>query len=267
MALTESNEEKLARRQENLSAIGGRVREHVDKQDKIAMDRAELALKYADAVEALRKAHEALHEAELMLIEAASDFQTLETRNRDVRDLMKAKDDELKEIQRESKRLTVLGKRAMAEIQQLLANDPDGGIRDFFSTLPQDQTSEELEAEIQSEQARLELMHEGNGNTIREYEQRQKKIESLQQRVNQIEDSLQELQGAITVLREEWEPQLDQLIKRISDSFTDNMNQINCAGEVVIDKDEDFEQWSIQIRVKFRFVLLSFPHSHTLASD
>lgn len=226
------------------------------------MDRAELALKYADAVDSLRKAHHALHEAELMLIEATSDFQTLEARNKDVRDLMKAKDEELKEIQRESKHLTLLGKRAMAEIQQLLVNDSDGSTRAFFNTLPQDQTSEELEAEIQSEQARLELMHEGNGNTIKEYEQRQKKIEGLQARVSQIEDSLQELQGAISLRREEWEPQLDQLIKRISDSFTDNMNQINCAGEVVIDKDEDFEQWSIQIRVKFRFVS-TFPQTMT----
>ena len=52
---------------------------------------------------------------------------------------------------------------------------------------------------------------------------------------------------------QQWEPQLDELIAKISEAFADNFSKIQCAGEVVVYKDEeDFDQWAIQIKVKFR---------------
>ena len=126
---------------------------------------------------------------------------------------------------------------------------------EFLRNLPEGQTSEELEAEIESEKARLELMHEGNGGVIKEFEQRQKRIDQLKTKVADFQTAIDEVDGRIKAIREKWEPELDNLVKKISDSFAHNMKQINCAGEVGIHKDEDdFDQWAIQIRVKFRSV-------------
>ena len=44
----------------------------------------------------------------------------------------------------------------------------------------------------------------------------------------------------------------DALVGEISEAFAENFSKIQCAGEVGIYKDEDFEHWAIQIKVKFR---------------
>jgi hypothetical protein len=48
---------------------------------------------------------------------------------------------------------------------------------------------------------------------------------------------------------------VDQLISQINDAFSYNFEQISCAGEVGVHKDEDFEKWAIEIKVKFRYVV------------
>ena len=112
---------------------------------------------------------------------------------------------------------------------------------------------DELEAEIATLRARLDLLSGGgNSNTIREFEERAKRIESRQERVGQMQTDLAALDGEIVALREKWEPAIDQLVGQISDAFAENFSKIQCAGEVGIHKDEDFDQWAIQIKVKFR---------------
>ena len=222
------------------------------------MDRARIALKYADAVESLRVAHNVLHEAEIMGIEATSDHATLVERKRSVKDLLTAKEIEVQEFTREVERSHATSKALLKKVQEIMANDSDDTLRTFFMSLSPEQTVEELDSEIESEKARLELMHEGNGNTIREFEQRRRKIEALASRLAQIKTTLAEMEAGISTLRGKWEPELDGLVKRISDSFSYNMEQISCAGEVSIWKDDDFEQWAIQIRVKFRYALPVF---------
>ena len=66
--------------------------------------------------------------------------------------------------------------------------------------------------------------------------------------------ALKSLDNEIKEVKEQWEPQLDELISHISDAFADNFSKIQCAGEVGVHKDEDFELWAIQIKVKFRYV-------------
>ena len=200
-----------------------------------------------------------------MLIEAVSDFQILDDRNAEVRELMKAKQDELEELDRETSRTREQAQLWLRQLQELLAGDGENGpLRAFFGELGNEITIEELEADITSEQARLELMHEGNGNTIREFEQRRKKIDSLTAKLGETKEFLEAIQQKTDELRENWEPEMDRLIGRISDSFSYNMEQINCAGEVGIWKDDEFDQWSIQIKVKFRYVTPSHLSLHSL---
>lgn len=196
--------------------------------------------------------HSSLHEAEIMLIEASSDVGILVQRNSSVKELLQNKQREVDEINREKLAAAADAQRLLQDCRNLMTT-ADEITTAFFQTLPEGQSSEELEIEIESERARLELMHEGNGGVIREFEQRQKQIDSLKAKLEEINHSLGEFDEKIKELRDKWEPELDQLVGKISDSFSFNMQQISCAGEVAVFKDEDdFDQWAIQIRVKFR---------------
>lgn len=196
-----------------------------------------------------------------MFIEATSDFEILRERNSSVKELLEDQKRQVDALVRESNALQKTAKAVLEKCTQILAG-VDEELRSFLVALPADQTTEQLESEIESEKARLELMHEGNGGVIREYEQRKKKIDALTARLQEIKNALSEFDDKIKELREQWEPELDSLVERISNSFSQNMEQISCAGEVGIHKDEDFDQWAIQIRVKFRYV-----HSFSIAPE
>ena len=189
-----------------------------------------------------------------MLIEATSDFETLGERSSSVKELLEDQRRQVDALIKETNALQMTARVALKTCTEILEGDEK--LRAFLAALPPDQTTEQLENEIQSEKARLELMHEGNGGVIREYEQRKKKIDALSARLEEIKNALSELDNGIKELRDQWEPELDSLVEKISNSFSLNMEQISCAGEVGIYKDEDFDQWAIQIRVKFRYVQL-----------
>ena len=188
-----------------------------------------------------------------MLIEATSDFEVLRDLNSSVKELLEDQQRQVDALNSETATLQKTAKAALAKCTQLMER-VDDELRSFLAALPANQTTEQLESEIESEKARLELMHEGNGGVIREYEQRKKKIDALTARLQEIRNALSEFDDKIKELRDQWEPELDSLVEKISNSFSLNMEQISCAGEVGIHKDEDFDQWAIQIRVKFRYV-------------
>lgn len=217
----------------------------------VSRRRLKLNNRVQDAVETLREQHQSLHEAEIMLIEASSDLAILIERNSSVNDMLEAKRAELQTIIRETEAVSTEARRLLQVCTKLMeTNDPS--LHNFFSTMPEGQTIDELELEIESERNKLDLLHEGNGGVIREFEERQKKIDALKANLEDIRHGLAELDEKIQEIRGQWEPELDGLVKKISDSFSFNMKQINCAGEVGVFKDEDFDQWAIQIRVKFR---------------
>lgn len=201
-----------------------------------------------------------------MLIEATSDFEVLRDRNSSVKELLEDQQRQVDALVGESEAIQKTAKAALEKCQQILARVHDE-LRNFLVALPADQTTEQLESEIESEKARLELMHEGNGGVIKEYEQRKKKIDALAARLQEIKNALSEFDDKIKELRDRWEPELDSLVEKISNSFSLNMEQISCAGEVGIHKDEDFDQWAIQIRVKFRYVHLLSDSEANRATD
>ena len=190
-----------------------------------------------------------------MLIEAKSDVEVLTERNSAVKHELETKSREVDELGKAHEHANGEVKKLVDGVKKVLAN-VDEATKEFLGRRSKDETLEELDIEIESENARLELMHEGNGGVIREFEQRQKKIDGLRARLEEVQNALTEVDTAIKDAREQWEPKLDKLIKRISESFAYNMKQISCAGEVGVYKDEeDFDQWAIQIRVKFRYDL------------
>ncbi len=198
-------------------------------------------------------AHQQLFEMEIMGHEASSDVEALMERNRSVKQMLEARQREVDQLVRESSEASRAGRRLLDECEKVLADEESGDeLRDFLTTLPDSQTPEELEGEIESERTRLELVHEGNPNAVAEYENRQKTIDKLRDRVGRVDQQLQELETAIGEIRDKWEPELDKLVEKISAAFSESFEKIGCAGQVEVHKDEDFDQWAIQIQVKFR---------------
>ncbi|MCJ1390320.1 Structural maintenance of chromosomes protein 5 [Xylographa bjoerkii] len=245
------HEEKLTSHNKLLATVRDRLQALDDKQDDLTLEKGRAALAYASVVETLQKAHDEAYEAELMLIEATSDFEVLSERESDVKQQLETRQREVEEIAIATTQLNAQAKKLMAECKKI-NEGLDDATRDYLSDIAARMTPEDLQNEIESEKARLDLMHEGNGGVIREYEERQKKIDSLRTRLQGIEIALEEFNVNIKVVRDKWEPRLDKLVKRISASFAFNMKQINCAGEVSVHKDEEYDQWAIQIQVKFR---------------
>ncbi|KAI4176908.1 MAG: hypothetical protein LQ343_000765 [Gyalolechia ehrenbergii] len=245
-------EERLASAQQSIAEIRQRLQAIASKQDELTHQRAQAAIDYASAVEILQTHHATLYESEIMLIEANSDLQTLVERNTSGKDLLAAKEAEVERFTRETQCCQEAAKKVLKNLQDVMAN-ADEELDAFIRELPSEQTSEELESEIESEKARLELMHEGNDRgLIRDFEGREQRIKKLREGLEELWAELAEAEERVTGVRERWEPELDRLVGMISRSFGENMKEIGCAGEVGVAKEEDFENWSIKILVKFR---------------
>jgi chromosome segregation ATPase len=125
--------------------------------------------------------------------------------------------------------------------------------RQKIANLPREKTVADVEDDIETERARLDLIHEGNPNAIKQYEDRKVQIDNLRTKITNLEGTLEKQNTAIREVQEVWEPELDALIAKISTAFSKEFRKIGCAGEVRIFKsDEGFDKWAAEILVKFR---------------
>ena len=200
----------------------------------------------------IRTSHENLLEAEVRLVEANSDVEALKERNKGIEQQLEEERRLSGQAERDSKEVREKAAKAFEVVKVLMAEAEETGAQEYFTTLSQDLTVDGLETEIKAEQSKLEFIHAGNPNAIRDFEKRQTEIDRLNERIRDTEKKLDRLNQHIRNIRGKWEPELDKLIAEISDAFSYNFQQIGCAGEISVHKDDDFDLWAIQIKVKFR---------------
>ena len=227
------------------------------KADAIALDKGEAVLDYASKVDLLRKMHTEVIQATILAIEARSEVDELKKRNSDVQQLLEARGQEVVKLDDLVKKLVKDGKNLVAKMQELNAkadqeNDELVEMSNDIEEQNPDWVMDDLNAEIESCNARMNLLHEGDPTILQQFEHRAQKIQKLEELMSRTETELQELQERITEIREQWEPQLDNLVAQISEAFSYNFQKIGCAGQVGVGKEEEFSEWSIQIQVKFR---------------
>ncbi|GAB7346727.1 hypothetical protein MBLNU459_g1837t1 [Dothideomycetes sp. NU459] len=244
-------ERRLETIEEAASTYRARVQGIKERQEKLTLDRAREALKIVPSVSTLQKMNMELFDAELMLIEAESDHEILALRNREVREMLDARRVEIADLGRNCAELKTAAQQFQRQCNAILSNITPKE-EEIFHELAENQTPEEFEIEIESTTARLDMVHEGNPHIIREYEERGKQIEKHKGKLERLKGQLTELETQIVAVRQQWEPELDALVAQISDAFGDNFSRIGCAGQVQVYKDEDFENWAIQVQVKFR---------------
>lgn len=194
-------------------------------------------------------------EAEIRLIEAKSEFNALKAENSDILQREQRKRAEIQQLDQRNRSLRLEYERMVKSTQQDIASltEEERTIIVEYRELP---SLEAFEQEVQAVNARLEMMAEGNPGAIRAYEKREDEIDKTREKLEQYSAALEETKQTITEIRQQWEPELDALIAKISDAFAHNFQQIGCAGQVAVYKDEeDFDNWSIQISVRFRYVI------------
>lgn len=239
---------KLAQEEQKIAALdehldGVRERQHTIQKDrdKVLVEKVQRTIKYAEAVTGLRKLHDALLELEMQHLEAKSDFEVLKSRNEHVQATLKAKQDEEKEAVEESTREAAKAKELVVHVRHLAIEakgllEADEGIWQEWLGEFGRKSTDELEADIESEKARLDLTHEGNSNILKEFDDRQKRIDQLKESLQKFMQEKGTVQAAIEEVRSQWEPGLDALVAKISDAFSDSFARIGCAGQVTVYK-------------------------------
>ncbi|KAF2116844.1 P-loop containing nucleoside triphosphate hydrolase protein [Lophiotrema nucula] len=249
---------KKAMKQEELDTIRASMAETTQrilaiktKSEKAALEIASLILDYIRAVTGLRQAHESLLEADIRLVEANSEVDTVKAEQDGILRAIEASMANLEDIKKRNK-AAVRDYNARVvnfndEMDKLTEEE-----RELIDEYAQIESLNELQTQIEMVEAKLQMMAGGDPNAVRAYEKRKAEIERVQQKLEEIAAALSATAEEIAEIRTQWEPQLDEMVSKISDGFSHNFQRIGCAGQVAVYKDEDFEKWSIQIQVRFR---------------
>lgn len=219
--------------------------------DGAAVRRAELVLRHRGAIERLREARHAVIEAEIRRIEAQSDISGLKERNAHIMEQLDVEKQALQQATDEANLRREEGRRLTDKVQELLDGiDPEK--RALWQQLCEGKSPEDVQMEMDAEEAKLELIHAANPNVIREFEKRAQEIARLTRKMEGATEKLHGLTREIDDIMSRWEPRLDDLVSKINDAFAYNFEQISCAGEVRVHKAEDFDAWALDIMVRFR---------------
>ncbi|KAL1872334.1 Structural maintenance of chromosomes protein 5 [Diaporthe australafricana] len=240
----------------DLNGTKQRLASFDDEVDKLALEKARRVLEHKKQLDVLRNANQAIFEAAVHALEAKSDVAALKERNSGIMQRLEEEKQSLLMLVRQAEKAKDEAKAAQNVIMELLSTGPDNAIdeerRDFLSGIKEGHTLETMDAEIETENAKLDLIHAADPGVLQEFERRARDIERGQRDKAKRERQLESLSQQIQDLKDTWEPAVDDIINKINDAFSYNFEQINCAGEVSVHKDEDFDKWAIDIRVKFR---------------
>jgi chromosome segregation ATPase len=217
-------------------------------QDQAILDKAKAILQHHKLIAGIRKARHALLEAQLLLMEAESEVGVLKDRNSEITKQLEEGQKSVEKIKAELNELRNVAAEAREQALNVLTEEN----RDELQEKAVERTVEEIEQAIHVERAKLEVIQASNPAALEEYERYAIRIERERANEANQENKLAELNDRIRNIKNQWEPRLDQLVGKINDAFSYNFEQISCAGEVGVHKDEDFDKWAIEIKVKFR---------------
>lgn len=217
--------------------------------DKAVLQQAKAALAHKEAVAGIRTAYQAVLEAQIRYIEAQSDYESLKDEHSEMKaQIDKCAGDIVLASQKEK-----AARAAAARIRDAVQEIAARWDLDELRQATEGKSTEVIAADIATQELRLGSIEALNPHALQEYERRAAEIDKLRREKAQREAEASTLTQQIKELRDKWEPGVDKVVSRINRAFSHNFEQINCAGEVDVHKDEeDFEKWAIEIRVRFR---------------
>ncbi|PWW78494.1 P-loop containing nucleoside triphosphate hydrolase protein [Tuber magnatum] len=247
-----SAEEDLKRKMGGGEDYKENMRSWKSQKEELVMERAVDAQKFAGLVKSLVAIHNEVILCQIRLAEAGSDAEILQRRIGDVLRALETKKTESSNLAKHATECAARARALQGACRKIIQGlSPEES--EFMNQISPEKNAEDIETDIEAENARLDLLHEGNPNAIKQYEDRATKIRSLEDKIAGREKNLTKHSAAIAELRSRWEPVIDRLVAKISTAFSRSFEKINCAGEVRVHKEEDeYDKWAIQILVKFR---------------
>ena len=100
-------------------------------------------------------------------------------------------------------------------------------------------SEDELGRELNSLQTQLNFIPEADAKVFVEYQNRQNRIDELEQTKEEIEQELTDLKQELQEKKESWIGPLKELIQRINQNFGTFFARIKCVGEISLDHGED----------------------------
>ncbi|KAF2622604.1 structural maintenance of chromosomes protein-like protein 5 [Macroventuria anomochaeta] len=250
--MIDQNKAELQQHLDLNAQTSNRIREIKAQSRQCSLKIASLTLEYAKYVTEFRRLHENVVEAEIRLIEAASEVRALEKENKLVLERLRSRETQVKQLE-QAKNTMKEEIRREHRATQALVNSCTEEEHEIVVSYKDLESVAALDDEIQSVNARLEMMSAGDGSVVKTYENREVQIGKTRDSLEKHVAALEEAQSKIAEIKGPFVEQLDELIEKISAAFAHNFEQIGCAGEVSVYKDEDdFNAWSIQISVRFR---------------
>ncbi|KAG5644817.1 hypothetical protein DXG03_007639 [Asterophora parasitica] len=135
--------------------------------------------------------------------------------------------------------------------QDLLAAE-QGGVTPPTAAGVDLRTMDELETELDTQRANLDLNLNTNPGVVEQYEKRKRDIEVLGKTIEEKTNKAAKIERDIKTARDKWQPALEKLVASIGEKFSAAFDRIGCAGEIRISQHEDYDKWAIDILVKFR---------------
>ncbi|EDO15954.1 hypothetical protein Kpol_1044p13 [Vanderwaltozyma polyspora DSM 70294] len=83
-------------------------------------------------------------------------------------------------------------------------------------------------------------------------ENNNKELKVIEDGMPDLEGKLKSTKSQIAVLRDNTEPKIDNLIKGISNKYSQLFTSVGSAGEIKLEKPNNFSNWQVKILVKFR---------------
>ncbi|KAF8589644.1 P-loop containing nucleoside triphosphate hydrolase protein [Ramaria rubella] len=237
-------------------------KKYKDIVEKTVKERSKILAEFVDLIKITIKNESALAVISLKQIQLAANVQAIDT-------LCNERTAEAKRVKQTFEEAAVKFEAAKKDstdkvkiTREKLASVDDELQQTFKQLEEEDQqkdpndrwTSGNVAALLETEQAKLDLNHATDSGVIAAYEARQNEIATLQESVKTKEKKFRRLQEQIQKTRDRWYPALTELVTAIGEKFSAAFDQagINCAGEIRIAENEEYDKWAIEIFVKFR---------------
>ncbi|KAF7312005.1 Purine nucleoside phosphorylase [Mycena indigotica] len=187
---------------------------------------------------------------------ALDEFNKIDDQVKDLKEvavkLKTASEDYLKNIPEDIRPKYEEVETARVNYQKAVADGEEPVEPESMGELIKAKTSADLEEVLETQQAKLEMNMNTNPGVVEQYERRKREIEGLASTIEVKEREVKKLERNVKRTRDQWEPALRSLVASIGKKFSAAFDRIGCAGEIRIREDEAYDQWAIDILVKFR---------------
>ncbi|KAJ7180479.1 P-loop containing nucleoside triphosphate hydrolase protein [Mycena filopes] len=179
-----------------------------------------------------------------------AEFEALKTTTRELLDqskvLLSELPDDMREEYQETEQARLQHEKACADAEKKGQDPPEPAENVDMRSM------EELQTELEKQEANLEMNMNTNPGVVEQYEKRKEDIAVLAKTIEGRQRQANKIEKGIKVARDNWEPALQSLVTSIGKKFSAAFDRIGCAGEIRVRQEESYDQWAIDILVKFR---------------